>query len=95
VVGFAVVGSYPEILDNSKEENLPLEGVKQRHKVKLRKEKKPEKGRFPGFHFFQRKTWKEWQFFPRKMERDWGTSGEANRPRSCMGVGLALATPSC
>jgi hypothetical protein len=83
-VGFAIIGSYPEFPDNSKEENLPLEGVKQRHKVKLRKEEEPEEGSSPKLPFSSRKT-----------KRGGRSSEEANRLRNRMLRGPAIATPSC
>jgi hypothetical protein len=59
VVGFVIIGSYPKILDNSKGENSPFEGVKQRHKVKLRKGEKPEEGKFSQVATFPMKNEEE------------------------------------
>jgi hypothetical protein len=83
MVGFTVVGSYPEFPDNSKGENSSLEGVKQRHKVKLRKGEKPEEGSSPKLPFSSRKT-----------KRGWRSSEEANRPQGRMRRGSAVATLS-
>jgi hypothetical protein len=58
VVGFGVVGSYPKFSDNSKGGGLSLGRVKKRHRVKLRKEEKPEEGSSP-VSVFSHEKWKE------------------------------------
>jgi hypothetical protein len=65
-------------LDNSKGENSPLEGVKQRHKVKLRKEEEPEEGSSPVAIFFSEKRGRNGSFSHEK----WKEVGEVAKQQT-------------